>query len=216
MFKTLSPWVGQEVGDCSVQEEAGGAEGSPAQESHWGCRSLREGDGRRGGGEGGGTGGWEELDHQVTVYCFLEKLVGGFHVLKGAWARSYKCASCFVLIRKSPVPISPTSSLPGQNALGSPASHPKAVLDVLRFPVSGLPLALVSGRRMGPRGGVALGPLGSLHCHKSQINGLWCGIQQALSSDHSHSHGLHRPSSGPVPHLQTPVMPALQTLQEAA
>lgn len=120
MFKTLSPWVGQEVGDCSVQEEAAGAEGSPAQESHWGCRSLREGDGRRGGGEGGGTGGWEELDHQVTVYCFLEKLVGGFPVLKGAWARSYKCASCFVLIRKSPVPISPTSSLPGQNALGSP------------------------------------------------------------------------------------------------
>lgn len=43
MFKTLSPWVGQEVGDCSVQEEAAGAEGSPAQESHWGCRSLRKG-----------------------------------------------------------------------------------------------------------------------------------------------------------------------------
>lgn len=69
---------------------------------------------------------------------------------------------------------------------------------------------------MGPRVGMQWGPLGSLHFYKSQINGLWCGILQALSSDHSHSHGLHRPSSGPVPHLQTPVMPALQTLWEAA
>lgn len=68
----------------------------------------------------------------------------------------------------------------------------------------------------GTKGRDAMGPRGSLHFYKSQINGLWCGIQQSLSSNHTHSHGLHRPSSGPVPRLQTPLMPALQTLWETA
>lgn len=87
---------------------------------------LKEAPPRSHTGGGGGGGG---LGQQVTVHCFLEKLVGDFLALKGAWAGSYKSVSCFVLIRKSPVPISPTSSLPGQTALGSLTSHPKAVLE---------------------------------------------------------------------------------------
>lgn len=149
-----------------------------------------------------------ELDQQVTVYCFLEKLVGGFLALKGAWAWSYKSAPRSVLIRKSPIPISPTSSLPSQNALARP---PPSLRLSWKYSFSLFlvcPLLSFLGWN-GTKGWAALGPLGSLHFHKSQINGLWCRIQQALSSARSHSHGLHRPNSGPVPHLQTPVMPAL-------
>lgn len=96
----------------------------------------------------------------------------------------------------------------------SVALPPVLGLSVHCLSVSALPSALVSGLEWD-QGQGALGSLRSLHFYKAQMKELWCGIQQSLSSDHTHSHGLHRPSSGPVPLLQTPLM-TLQMLWETA
>lgn len=132
----------------------------------------------------------------MAVYCFLEKLVEELPCSQlGLWC---ELQMCFLFCSYQEKPQFLHHLLPLYQARMTSAALPPILgLTVCRLSLSALPSALVSGLEWD-QGQGALGSLGSLHFCKTQMKELWCGIQQSLSSDHTHSHGLHRPSSGPV------------------